>query len=135
LGGNVGVGLNLEFTCARDSEALHSPERKTATMSHMSSRVPPNLRVQLFRLFSRNPHDSCIPCKEKHGLQCCVRSPIAMIKSCHNAMVLPFRETLLRQQLLLHFTYNPLHIVYYIMFTGNDMHTFRCQHEKNIKLQ
>lgn len=56
-------------------------------MSHTSWRVPPNLRVQLFRLFSRNPHDSCIPCKEKHGLQCYVRSTIAMIKTCHNAFL------------------------------------------------
>lgn len=35
-------------------------------------------------------------------------------------MVLPLRETLLRQQLLLHFTDNPLQIVYYVMFTSND---------------
>lgn len=63
--------LHLEFTRVRDLTKLCIlPKEKTATMSHMSSRVPPNLRVQLFRLFSRNPHDSCIPCKEKHGLQC-----------------------------------------------------------------
>lgn len=63
------------------TELLNTPERKTTITSHMSLYV----RVQLFRLFSQNPHDSCAPCEEKHGVRRHVHATIPMIKTRYNS--------------------------------------------------
>lgn len=118
--------LNLEFTCARDTEALHSSERKTATMSHMSSRVPPNLRVQLFRLFSRNPHDSCIPCKEKHGLQCSLGDcNDKILPQCNGSS---FSRDIVATTVTVTFhLQSTLNSILHNVFTDNDMYTFNMK--------